>query len=58
MPDDVKAALERFQLFIGRYAGDEVIDQESGFTAVDGNLLAGEVEMSSAHTEPEENPID
>ena len=58
MPDDVRAALERFQQFIGRYAGGEVIDEESGFTAADGNLLAGEVEMSGAHTEPDEAPID
>jgi hypothetical protein len=58
MPDDVRAALDRFQQFLGRYAGDDVIDQESGFTAADGQLLAGEVEMSSAHSEPDENPID
>lgn len=58
MPDDVRAALERFQLFIGRYSGDDVIDQQSGFSAADGNLLAGEVEMSTVHTEPDENPID
>lgn len=57
MPDDVRAALDRFQQFLGRYAGDDVIDQESGFSAADGQLIAGEVEMSSAHVEPDESPI-
>lgn len=51
MPDDVRAALERFQLFLGKHGG-EVIDEESGFTAADGQLIAGEVEMSRAYSEP------
>ena len=58
MPDDVSAALERFQTFIGRYSGGEVIDEKSGFTVADGMLIVGEVEMSTAHSEPDENPID
>lgn len=58
MPDDVVAALERFQTFIGRYPGGEVIDKESGFTVADGMLIAGEVEMSAAHSERDESPID
>lgn len=58
MPDDVAAALERFQTFIGRYSGDEVIDEQSGFTVADGILIAGEVEMSAASPGPDENPID
>jgi len=58
MPDDIAAALDRFQTFIGRYVGGGVIDEESGFTAADGQLLAGELQMSSADVPPDENPID
>lgn len=57
MPDDVAAALERFQRFIGRYSAAEVIDEESGFSVSDGMLIVGEVEMSAAHTESDENTI-
>ena len=57
MPDDVSAALERFQNFLGQYH-DSMIDEQSGFTVSDGMLLVGEVEMSQAHREPDESPID
>ena len=57
MPEDVRAALERFQNFLGKFPGG-VIDQESGFTMEDGTMIVGEIEMSSAHSEPDENPID
>lgn len=58
MPDDVAAALERFQTFLGKFSGGGVIDEESGFTQSDGMLIVGEVEMSTAHSQPDENPID
>lgn len=35
MPDDVRQALERFQRFIERHPGGDVIDEESGFTAAE-----------------------
>lgn len=57
MPDDVSAALARFQTFLGSWNGS-MIDERSGFTVSDGMLLVGEVEMSHAHQEPDENPID
>ncbi|MFX4083641.1 hypothetical protein ACKU27_00905 [Sphingobium yanoikuyae] len=57
MPDDVRAALNRFQNFLGRYA-EQVIDEESGFSWADGMMLVGEVEMSTAHLPPDEQPID
>lgn len=46
MPDDLNAALERFQLFIERFGPDEMIDVDSGFTRSDAALLSGEVEMA------------
>lgn len=57
MPDDVKAALERFQNFLGTHDGD-VIDEGSGFTVADGMLLAGEIELGATRSEPEENTIE
>jgi hypothetical protein len=57
MPKDVEAALERFQSFLDRFQGG-VVDAESGFTAADGMLLVGEIQMSDAHREPDEDPID
>jgi hypothetical protein len=47
MPDDVQAALERFQSFIGRLGLDAVIDKESGFTTNDAELLIGEIEIAA-----------
>jgi hypothetical protein len=58
MPEDVRAALERFQTFIERFPGGDVVDAASGFTVADGMLLVGEIEMSRAHAEPDEDPID
>ncbi|MEK7342231.1 MAG: hypothetical protein AABZ73_00225 [Pseudomonadota bacterium] len=57
MPDELNEALERFQLFVGRFRLDEVIDADSGFTGNDAALLAGEVEMAiqtrGMHDDPE-----
>jgi hypothetical protein len=58
MPDDVRQALERFQRFIENRPPGTVIDEASGFSVADGMLLAGEIEMSSAHQAPDENPFD
>lgn len=55
MPDDVSAALERFQTFLGKFT--EMIDEDSGFTVADGMLLVGEVQTNS-HAAAEDNPID
>ncbi|MEC3948380.1 hypothetical protein [Sphingobium sp. HWE2-09] len=59
MPDDVPAALERFQRFIGSFSSDAMIDADSGFTAADGILLAGEIEMAAHQPQADdESPID
>jgi hypothetical protein len=58
MPQDVRAALERFQQFIGRFGMSGVVDEESGFTVGDAMLLIGEVEMAGHPDAPEENPFD
>ena len=57
MPDDVRAALERFQQFLGKHSGSDVIDADSGFTVADGQLIAGEVEMAAHGQDIEENPM-
>lgn len=57
MPDDVRAALERFQQFLGKHSGGDVIDADSGFTVADGQLLAGEIEMTAHGQDAEEDPI-
>lgn len=57
MPDDVAAALERFQTFLGKHGAGGVIDEDSGFTVADGMLLVGEVQTNS-HAAAEDNPID
>ena len=49
MPDDVQAALERFQLFLSGFRQDEIIDSTSGFSASDATLLMGEVESAMQH---------
>ena len=36
MTDELNAALKRFQQFVGRHASGDVIDEQSGFTAADG----------------------
>jgi len=58
MPEDVKAALDRFQDFLGQHSGEDVIDPQSGFTVADGMLLAGEIELGATRSEPSENPVD
>lgn len=58
MPEDVRAALERFQTFAGSFKSGAVIDEASGFTAADAQLLAGEIELA-AHRDPaDENSVD
>ncbi|WP_157134611.1 hypothetical protein [Sphingomonas sp. PAMC 26605] len=57
MPDDVNAALERFQNFLG-HCPDELVDAASGFTKSDGMLLVGEVGLSHAHDELGEYSMD
>ncbi len=58
MPDDVRAALERFQNFVEAFGAGSVIDEASGFTTADAQLLIGEIELGT-HPEPaEENPVD
>lgn len=58
MPEDVCAALERFQQFIGGFSAGAEIDSKSGFTTADAMLLIGEVEMAaSQHRQEDENPI-
>lgn len=57
IPDDVNAALERFQNFLGR-CPDEVVDAASGFTKSDGMLLVGEVGLSHAHDDFDEHAMD
>jgi len=58
MPDDVRSALERFQLFLGKHVDGGVIDEESGFTAANGQLLAAEFQMAHYQEPLDENPID
>ncbi len=58
MPEDVRAALERFQQFIGKFGMTSVIDAESGFTVGDAMLLVGEVEMTGHHDRSDDNPTD
>lgn len=59
MPEDVRAALERFQQFIAGFEAGTEIDGKSGFTTADAMLLVGEVEMAaSQHRVEDENPIE
>ena len=58
MPEDVNAALERFQTFLERFPDGGLIDADSGFTVSDGMLLVGEIQMLGHRSEPDEYPID
>lgn len=58
MPQDVRAALERFQTFLEGFRGGEVVDANSGFTVSDGMLLVGEIQMSTPYSNADEDPID
>jgi hypothetical protein len=58
MPDDVNAALERFQNYAGAFSAGSVIDDTSGFTVADAQLLIGQIEMTAHYESPDENPID
>ncbi|QHD68232.1 hypothetical protein GS397_15060 [Sphingobium yanoikuyae] len=59
MTEDVRAALERFQQFTGRFSTDNwIIDQESGFTFGDAMILVGEVERAPFDSIEDESPID
>lgn len=48
MTSDVRAALERFQNFVGRFSQSGIIDTASGFTTGDATLLIGEIELADA----------
>lgn len=48
MPEDVTAAIDRLQQFIGRLGMDAIVDEASGFSVADATLLIGEVEMAAA----------
>lgn len=59
MPEDVAAALERFQNFTGRFSADDwVIDEQSGFTFGDAMVLVAEVETAGNQEVVTENVID
>ena len=59
MPDDVKAALDRFEKFLAQFPGGSVIDDKTGFTSNDGFLIYSELQMlEEHHSEPDEDPID
>jgi hypothetical protein len=55
MPDDVQAALARFQSFLEHYGIDAVIDARSGFTASDAQLLIGEIELAAQERRHEDD---
>jgi len=53
MPDDVNAALDRFERFLARFGTDAVVDPDSGFTVGDAYLLIGEVQMAAQNRRSE-----
>lgn len=55
MTSDVRAALDRFENFIGRFSQSGIIDAASGFTTGDAALLIGEIELSDAQRRMEEH---
>ena len=55
MTNDVRAALDRFQNFTGRFSHEGVIDEASGFTTGDAALLIGELELADAQRRAEEH---
>lgn len=57
MPEDVNAAIERLQTFLGSFHGD-LVDEKSGFTVTDGMLLVGEIELAYAQRHADEGMID
>jgi hypothetical protein len=64
MPDDLREALQRFELFLESHGTDQVIDAASGFTTNDAYLLLGELEMTRSMVggdnepdEPLEGPV-
>lgn len=59
MPEDVRAALERFQQFVGSFEAGAEIDGKSGFTTADAMLLIGEVELAARqHRVEDEDPFE
>lgn len=58
MPEDVIAALERLQQFIGRLGIGAIIDVQSGFSVADATLLIGEVETAMGHHREEDRELD
>lgn len=57
IPDDIRAALERFHAFLATRSGEGMIDGESGFTVDDGLLLAGEVEGALSRMHQLDEPL-
>lgn len=55
MTNDVRAALDRFQSFIGRFSQSGIVDAASGFTTGDAALLIGEIELADAQRRAEEH---
>lgn len=55
MTSDVRAALDRFENFIGRFSQSGIIDAASGFTTGDAALLIGEIELADAQRRVEEH---
>ncbi|CCW16312.1 hypothetical protein EBBID32_6450 [Sphingobium indicum BiD32] len=55
MTSDVRAALDRFENFIGRFSQSGIIDATSGFTTGDAALLIGEIELSEANRRMKEH---
>ena len=58
MPEDVNAAMLRFEAFLSRWPGGGLIDEQSGFTSNDGFLIYSELEMlEQRHAPADEDPI-
>lgn len=55
MTSDVRAALDRFENFIGRFSQSGIIHAASGFTTGDATLLIGEIELADAQRRMEEH---
>ncbi|BBD01828.1 hypothetical protein [Sphingobium sp. YG1] len=52
MPEEVRAALERFHAFLNKHSGEGALDAETGFTVDDGMMLANEVEVALSRMRP------
>lgn len=56
MPEDVRAALERFHAFLAKHSAEGALDAETGFTVDDGMMLANEVELALSRMHPTDSP--